>query len=154
MITNAELAQALRDAGYLSDADLDAAANFLEDALIVEEAEDIEIAAMIDKAEQKAALLDAEALADAAVAVGDRARPKRWPRPRSTTPSMPWLRTRPSSTTAEAVIDAAYVDAAAALVTAELIDEANAEVVAALIAEAWAEEAEESARAGSLWLDL
>lgn len=32
---------------------------------------------------------------------------------------------------AEAVIDAAYTDAAAALVPAELIDEANAEAVAA-----------------------
>ena len=40
---------------------------------------------------------------------------------------------------AEAVIDAAYTDAAAALLAAELIDEANLEAVAGVIAEVWTE---------------
>jgi hypothetical protein len=38
---------------------------------------------------------------------------------------------------AEAVIAAAYTDAAAALLAAELIDEANTEAVAAMIADLW-----------------
>jgi hypothetical protein len=39
---------------------------------------------------------------------------------------------------AEAVIDAAYRDAAAALLAAELIDEAETGAVAALLADLWA----------------
>ena len=52
MTTYGELAQALAEAGYLSDADLDAAAEILADALVIEEAEEIEAAALIDKAKQ------------------------------------------------------------------------------------------------------
>ncbi len=136
MTTNAELAQALRDAGYVSDADLDAAAAVLDDALIVEEAEAIEAEAIIDKAEQKETLMEAELLADAAVAEGD-----------AETGAVAQaiiddafdavVADKMIIDAAEEVIDAAYFDAAAALVTAELIDEANAPAVAALIAELW-----------------
>jgi hypothetical protein len=41
---------------------------------------------------------------------------------------------------AEAVINAAYTDAAAALLAAQLIDEANLEAVAAAIADVWVAE--------------
>jgi hypothetical protein len=125
----------LAEAGYLSDADLDAAVDVLTDALIVEETEEIETAALLDKAEQKEAILDAEVVADAAVVAGD-------------------YETEAAAQTviddalvsvvddkaiveeAEATIDAAYADAAA-LVAAELIDEANAGAVAAMLADAW-----------------
>lgn len=144
MTTYVELAQALAEAGYLSDADLDAAADILADAIVIEEAEEIEAAALIDKAEQKQTVLDAELLADVAVAAGD----------------------AETEVTAQAIIDdafdivmddkdiideeeaviaAAYVDAAAALVAAELIDEANAEAAAAMLAELWVEEVGEDA---------
>jgi hypothetical protein len=39
---------------------------------------------------------------------------------------------------AEAVIDAAYRDAAAALLAAELIDEAETEAIAVILADLWA----------------
>ena len=142
MTTNAELAQALRDAGYISDADMDAAAVVLDDALLVEEAREIEAEAIIDKAEQKQVLLDAELVADVAMAAGD-AELEESAQAQIDDAFVAVVADKAIIDEAEAVIDAAYVDAASALVAAELIDEANAEAVAAVLAEAWLDDDEE-----------
>ena len=142
MTTNAELAQALRDAGYISDADMAAVAVVLEDALIVEEAEEIEADAIIDKFEQKQVILDAELVADAATAVGD-IEMEEVAQAAIDDAFSAVIADKIIIDEAEAVIDAAYVDAATALVAAELIDEANAEAVAAVLAEAWLDDDEE-----------
>ncbi|HET6445489.1 MAG TPA: hypothetical protein VFI27_13015 [candidate division Zixibacteria bacterium] len=135
MTTNLELAQGLAEAGYLSDADLEAAAIILQDALVIEEAEEIEGLALIDKAEQKENVLNAELLADAAVAFQD-------PEMEAGAQEMiddafvAVIEDKMIIEEVEAVIADAYVDAAAALLAAELIDEANAEAVAVMLAEA------------------
>ena len=141
MMTYVEVSQALVMAGYLSDADVEAAAAVLADALVVTDAEDAEAAALDDEAFQErtiaAALdlikLDAEAddFEDAAIQ-GEIIQ------------EAEELRSQDEAVVAdaEAAIAAAYADAAAALVAAELIDGANAEAVAAVIAEVWVVDAE------------
>jgi hypothetical protein len=136
--TYAEIAQALADAGYLSNADLDAAAIILADALVVEEAEAIEAAALIDKAEQEVTVLDAELLADAAVAASD-FETETAAQEVIDDAFVAVVEDKAIIDEAEAVIDAAYTDAAAALLAAELIDEANLEAVAGVITEVWTE---------------
>ena len=133
MPTYSELAQALADAGYVSDADIQAAVDILTDALIIEAAEAVEAEAMdgyneqedlIAKAENwvaedavagdvELAEIDTDIIVDAA----DQA-----------------MADRDTVIIAEAVIDAAYEDAAAALLAAEIIDAANVTAVAALLA--------------------
>ena len=142
MTDYAELAQALRDAGYVSDADLDAAADILADVLVVEEAEEIEAAALSDKAEQKQVVLDAELVADIAIAAGD-ADLEEAAQDEIDDAFVAVIADKAIIDEAEAVIDAAYVDATAALVAAELIDEANAEAVALALAAAWVDDNEE-----------
>ena len=141
MTTYVQVSQALVTAGYLSDADVEAAAAVLADALVVVDAEAAEAAALEDEAFQKrtiaAALdlikLDAEAddFEDAAIQ-GEIIQ------------EAEELRSQDEAVVAdaEAAIAAAYADAAAALVAAELIDGANAEAVAAVIAEVWVVDAE------------
>lgn len=134
MTTYFEMAQALANAGYVSDADIQAAADILADALIIEAAEAVEAAAMDDYSEQEDLLAKAENwLAEDAIAgdielaeidadiIDDAAEQA--------------LFDRDTVITAEAVIDAAYEDAAAALLTAALIDEVNVLAVAALLAD-------------------
>ena len=53
MSTHFELAQALANAGYVSDADIQAAADVLTDALIIEAAEEVEAEAMDDYNKQE-----------------------------------------------------------------------------------------------------
>ena len=132
MPTYFELAQALADAGYVSDADIQAAVDILTDALIIEAAEAVEAEAMDDYNEQEDLIAKAENwVAEDAVA-GD--------------VEMAELDTdiivdaadqamadRDTVIIAEAVIDAAYEDAAAALLTAEIIDAVNVTAVAALL---------------------
>lgn len=144
MTTYAELAQALRDAGYLSDADLDAATVVLADALAIEEAEDIEAAAIIDKAEQKQNVMDAELLADAAMAKGDDAT-EAVAQAMIDDAFIGVVEDKEIIDEMESVITATYVDAAAALVTAELIDEANAEAVVAMLADLWVDSEDDDA---------
>lgn len=132
MPTYFELAQALADAGYVSDADIQAAVDILTDALIIEAAEAVEAEAMDDYNEQEDLIAKAENwVAEDAVAgdvemaeidtdiivdAADQA-----------------MADRDTVIIAEAVIDAAYEDAAAALLTAEIIDAANVTAVAALL---------------------
>jgi hypothetical protein len=136
MTTYVEVAEALVTAGYLTEADLEAAADILADALIVEVAEEVEAEAMDDYSDQEdliaeaevweaedalegdveGALLDDDILADAEIQkeIDEEV-----------------------VLASEAVIAAAYLDAASALVAAELIDAANLSPVAVLIADVW-----------------
>lgn len=132
MPTYFELAQALADAGYVSDADIQAAVDILTDALIIEAAEAVEAEAMDDYNEQEDLIAKAENwVAEDAVAgdvemaeidtdiivdAADQA-----------------MADRDTVIIAEAVIDAAYEDAAAALLAAEIIDAVNVTAVAALL---------------------
>lgn len=139
MSTHFELAQALANAGYVSDADIQAAADILMDALIIEAAEEVEAEAMDDYNKQEDLIakvanwaaedavagdfesveIDLDIIEDAAEqAMGD----------------------RDTVIIAEVVIDAAYTDAAAALLAAAIIDEANAEAVALLLADSLADD--------------
>ena len=136
MTTYVEVSQVLVAAGYLSDADVEAAAAVLADALVAAGAEAAKVAALEDKAFQEdviaAALdlaeLDAEAddFEDAAIQgqIIEYAEDQK-------------LDDEAIIADAEATIAAAYADAAAALVAAELIDKANADAVAAVIADVW-----------------
>ncbi len=133
MTTYEDLAKALADAGYVSEADIQAAADILADALIVEAAEEVEAEAMDDYSDQEDTIAEAEVWAaeDAAEGnleslvidkdiVDDAAEQA--------------LEDRDAVIAAEAVIDSAYTDAAAALLAVALIDEADTEAVAALLA--------------------
>jgi len=121
MATYAEISQALVDAGYLTEADMDAATEILADALLVEIVEDVEADAMDDYSEQedliaKAQVRESENLArgdlDTAIAddeiIADAEMQKEFD--------------KQTVRDAETVIDAACMDAAAALLAAELID--------------------------------
>ena len=139
MATTIKVARALVSAGYLTEADIDAAAAVLDDALIVQGAEAAEAAAMDDYTyqedliaktevresedavlgEEEDAMIDEEVIAEATIQLqADRA----------------------TVLEAEAKIAAAYTDAAAALLAAELIDEVDAGAVAAAIAEEYSME--------------
>ena len=136
--TYAEIAQALADAGYLSNADLDAAAMILADALVVEEAEAIEAAAIEDHVDQEDLIAEAEVWASENAAVGDFESAEIDGEIIADAGEQE-LDDEDTVIAAEAVIAAAYSDAAAALLAAELIDEANLEVVAGVITEVWTE---------------
>jgi hypothetical protein len=136
MTTYVEISEALVTAGYLTEADIEAAVNILADALIVDAAEEVEAEAMDDYSDQEdliaeaevweaddinaddyeSAELDSDIIADAEI-----------------------QKEIDQEVVLEsgAVIAAAYLDAASALVAAELIDEANLSPVAAIIADLW-----------------
>jgi len=136
MATTVKVAEVLVKEGYLTEADLEAAAEILSDALIVEAAEEVEAEAMDDYADQEdliaeaevweaedalkgdieGAVLDDDVIADAEIQKEI---------------------DKEVVVESEAVIAAAYTDAAAALVAAELIDEADLSPVAAVIEEVW-----------------
>jgi len=133
MTTYIEVAQALVTAGYLSDADVDAAAEVLADALVVTDAEEAEAEARDDLAYQEQVITSAEANAygsqdkgvqedviEGAIERGDE--------------------DEATIEEAEDTIAAAYNDAAAALLAAELIDGANLDDVVGVITEVWVED--------------
>jgi hypothetical protein len=134
MATYIELAQALVDAGYVSDADLQAAADILADALIIEAAEEVEAEAMDDYSDQEDTIAEAEVWAAEDAAEGD-LESLVIDKDIVDDAAEQALEDRDAVIAAEAVIDAAYTDAAAALLAATLIDEADAEAVAALLAD-------------------
>jgi hypothetical protein len=136
MTTYVEVAGALVSAGYLSDADVDAAVAVLTDALIVAEAEDAEAAAMEDYSAQEDLVAEAEVWESEDAAVGDYGAAELDEEIIEEAEDQE-LVDEETVIEAEEVINAAYTDAAAALLTAELIDEANLEAVAGLIADAW-----------------
>lgn len=134
MATYFRLAKALADAGYVSDADIQAAAAVLADALIVAVAEEIEAEAMDDYNEQEDLVAEAEVWAAEDAAAGD-IEMVEIDKQIIDDAATQALDDRDTVIAAEAVIDAAYADAAASLLAAAIIDEANAEAVAALLAE-------------------
>jgi len=136
MTTYIEVAQALVSAGYLSEADIEAAADVLEDALIIADAEDVQDAASDDYSTQEDIVAKVENWVvddanagnnddleiDAAIIEGALEQEEI---------------DKDIMVAAETEIAAAYLDAASALLAAELIDEANQQAVAAVIADIW-----------------
>lgn len=133
MATYFELAQALADAGYVSDADIQAAANILVDALIIEAAEEVEAEAMDDYNEQEDRIAKAENWAAEDALAGD-VEAVETDMDIIDDAAEQALADRDTVILAEAVIETAYADAAASLLAAAIIDEANAEAVATLLA--------------------
>jgi hypothetical protein len=136
MTTYEEVAAALLNAGYLTDADVEAAAIVLADALVVDDALGAENAAITDEEYQEDVIADAEiwadedakdydledeAMEDDVIAIAEDLIED----------------DKQAIAEAEITIAAAYTDAAAALLAAELIDEANLDSVAVVISDAW-----------------
>jgi len=142
MTTYAGIAQALRSAGYLSDADLDAVIAVLVDALVIKETEEIETGALVDEAGQKEAVLDAEALADAATVVGD-VDTEAEAQAAMEDAFIAMTSDEELIKKVEALVTATCTDAVTALVTAELVDETNAEAAIVLIINLWLDDDEE-----------
>jgi hypothetical protein len=71
MTTYFDLAQALAAAGYVSNADIQAVADILADALIIEAAEDAEAEVMEDYSDQEDLVAEAEVWAAEDMAEGD-----------------------------------------------------------------------------------
>ena len=140
MMTYVEVAQGLVTAGYLSDADVEAAAAVLADTLVVAEAQDAEAAALEDVAFQEDVIAAAKNLANLDVTAGDF---EDFAIQQEIIDEAEDLEIEDKAiiADAEATIAAAYADAAAALVAAELIDAANADAVADAIADVWVVEA-------------
>ena len=136
MTLNTEVARALVRAGYVSDADVEAAEAVLGDALMVEAAQDAVAQALADEAYQEGLIADAEAMADLDAEMGD------YEDEEIDMETIEDAQARVDAdegviANAENWMAAAYRDAAAVLLAAELIDEANVDDVADAIAEAW-----------------
>ena len=135
MTTYTELTQALVAAGYLTDADLDAAVVVLANTLLVEEDQREEADALKDEAAQQELIagLTIEASTDSAIGdfVGQQVAEGEIAKARAEQDEDEAI-----IENAQATIVFAYNDAAAALLAAELIDEANLDDVAAVIASA------------------
>ncbi len=136
MTTTVEVANALVSAGYLTDAEVEAAAAVLADALVVADAEETIDAALDDEAYQEGVIVEAEERSDEDAAVLDfedadiedgviaEAEDRE-------------VVDEQIIAEAEDTIAVAYSDAAAALLAAELIDEADLDDVAEAIADVW-----------------
>jgi hypothetical protein len=136
MTTYIEVSQALVDAGYLSEADIEAAAEVLEDALIIEEAEDAQDAASQDYSTQEDIVAEVENWASEDAKAGDFAGLEADQEIIQDALAQENV-DKDIMATGEAVIAAAYLDAASALLAAELIDEANLQAVAGVISDTW-----------------
>ena len=130
MTTYVEVAQELVTAGYLSEADVDAAVDVLADALLVSDAEEAKDEALDDLADQERVISEAEvsAYGDKDAAVEE-----------DVIEGALDLEDEDETAIAgaEDTIAAAYNDAAASLLAAELIDEDNLDVVVGVITEVW-----------------
>ena len=131
-----EVTKALVSAGYLSEADMDAAMVVLKDALVVADAEKAKAFALEDIAYQEEVTARAEDLAEIDVQMGEVE--DRFIQAEVIN-SAEILAEGDAAMIekADAVIVAAYTDAAAALLAAELIDEANLEATVSVIEEVW-----------------
>lgn len=131
-----EVTKALVSAGYLSEADMDAAMVVLKDALVVADAEKAKAFALEDIVYQEEVTARAEDLAEIDVQMGEVE--DRFVQAEVIN-SAEILAEGDAAMIekADAVIVAAYTDAAAALLTAELIDEANLEATVSVIEEVW-----------------
>jgi hypothetical protein len=136
LTTYVEVAGALVRAGYLTVADVEAAAAVLADALIVEEAEEAQDAAAVDYADQEDLIAEAEVWTNEDAVQGDYVAAEIDEELIADSEEQK-LVDKAVMVEAQVVIDAAYTDAAAALLAAELIDEANLDAVAAAIDDVW-----------------
>jgi hypothetical protein len=136
MTTYIEVSQALASAGYLSEADIEAAADVLEDALIIEEAEDAQEAASQDYSTQEDIVAEVENWASEDAKAGDFDGLEADQEIIQDAVAQEDV-DKDVMATGEAVIAAAYLDAASALLAAELIDEANLQAVAGVISDTW-----------------
>lgn len=136
MTTTVEVAQALASSGYLSDADIEAAADVLEDALIVAAAEEAEDEASDDYTTQEEIIAEAENWASEDALAGD-FEALEDDQDLIADSLDEEAADMGTMQVAETIIDAAYLDAASALLAAELIDEANLQAAAAVIADTW-----------------
>jgi hypothetical protein len=137
MTTYVEVAQALVSAGYLSDADIEAAAEVLKDALIIDAAEAVQDDVAEDYSTQEDIVAEAEVWESEDAATGDYISMEEDQEVIKNALDQEEI-DREVMAEAEQEIDAAYLDAAAALLAAELIDEANQQAVAVLVADVWA----------------
>jgi hypothetical protein len=141
MTTYVQLAQALVATGYLTDADVEAAAIVLTDALRIEEAKIEQDFALEDEAAQQEQIAGLKIAASTDSAIGDyvgaQVEQDRIEKARAEEEKDEAIIEETS-----AMIASAYDDAAAALLAAELIDEASLEAVASVIADAWIMEEE------------
>lgn len=136
MTTYIEVAEALVTAGYLTEADLQAAADVLADALVVDAAQEAEDEAIEDYFEQEDLIEEAEAWVEEDSMAGDIEGAVLDDDIVADAEDQQEIDLQ-TVADSEALIDAAYTDAAAALVAAELIDEANLSPVAVVIADVW-----------------
>lgn len=134
MTTYLELARSLMDAGYVSDADIQAAAVILADAMLIEAVEEAEGEAMDDYSFQEDVIAQAQVWSAEDAAEGDFDMVALDEEIIEDAAEQA-LEDREIVVAAEAIIAAAYRDAAAALVTAALIDEAEVEAVAMALAD-------------------
>jgi len=139
MTTYLEVAQALVRAGYVSDADIDAAVRVLGDALVTQAAQDAMAEALADEAYQEGLIADAEAMANVDAEMGT------YEDEEMDMETIEDAQVRVDAdqgviANAQNWMAAAYRDAVAAPLAAELIDEANADAVAEVIADVWKEE--------------
>lgn len=141
MTTYVEVAQALVSAGYLSDADLEAAAEVLKDALIIDAAEAVQDDVAEDYSTQEDIVAEAEVWESEDAATGDYDLMEEDREVIEDALDQEEV-DKEVMVEAEEEIAAAYLDAAAALLTAELIDEAEQQAVAVLVADIWASEDE------------
>jgi hypothetical protein len=136
MTTYIEVAQALVAAGYLSEADIEAAVDVLEDALIIAEAENTQDAASDDYSVQEDIVAEVEnwAVEDAVAGnIDDLEDDEAIIEDALDQEEID----KDIMVEAETVIASAYLDAASALLEAELIDEANLDAAASIIAGVW-----------------
>jgi hypothetical protein len=136
MTTYKEVSQALVSAGYLNEAEIEAAAVVLADRLIVADAEETKAFALEDMAYQAKVIAKTEDLVEMDYEMGEVE--DRFVQAEVLN-SAAALADKDAAMIeeAEAMIVAAYEDAAAALLAAELIDEVNLAVVTSLIADTW-----------------
>jgi hypothetical protein len=137
MTTYVEVAQALVSAGYLSDADLEAAAEVLKDALIIDAAEAVQDDVAEDYSTQEDIVAEAEVWESEDAATGDYDLMEEDQEVIEDALDQEEV-DKEIMVEAEEEIAAAYLDAAAALLAAELIDEADQQAVAVLVADVWA----------------
>ena len=134
MTTYIDIAHTLVSSGYLSEADIEAAADVLEDALVIADANEWQDAAADDYSTQEDIVAEVEVWESEDATIGD-------------LDSMEDDEDiivdaldqaeidKEIMVEAQAEIDAAYLDAASALLATELIDAANRDAVAAAIAD-------------------
>lgn len=136
MATFIDVAQALAFAGYLSAADIEAAADVLDDSQIIVAAENAQSFASEDYSKQEDIIAKAENWAHEDALAGDSI---------SVEEDQDIIFGALDQKAADmavmaggkVVIDQAYLDAASALLEAALIDKTNLEAAAAIIAKIW-----------------